>query len=97
MTSTMINMNANDNQVIKEMKSTIQYQQSVIKKREMLVKAINHNVKHLQDLHHNQKAELNKIKFENKTLVEHYKQMVDEKGQLQEEMGKMKNSEKELG
>lgn len=47
MQNSLLKLGSNDQKVIEDMKDTIQYQQSVILKREKLVQAINHNVKHL--------------------------------------------------
>lgn len=58
MNNTFLKMNTNDQKLINVMKETILYQHTIMKKREMLVHAITHNVKYLADLHRNNSIKL---------------------------------------
>ena len=55
-------MGANDNDLIWNLKQTIAYQDSVMKKRETLVKTIMNNVKYLSQVSGNNFKELNSTK-----------------------------------
>ena len=51
MDNTLISMASNDTNLIRQLKATVQYQQSVMVKREKLVFAITNNVMYLSELH----------------------------------------------
>lgn len=56
--NTFLQMANNDPDLIQNMKDTIEFQQSTLKKRDQLVKAITHNVQYLSKIHESNAAEL---------------------------------------
>ena len=69
MNSAFCNLANSDQELITLMKNTIEFQKTVMKKRESLVKAITHNVKYLADVHRKNNCSLRETKEHNEWLV----------------------------
>ena len=89
MQAATIHMEARDEKLIYDMRDTIKFQQSVIKKREKLVYAITHNVQHVANLHKKQAAELRDVKEENEKLKKAAQRLTLENKMLMEQVKRL--------
>jgi hypothetical protein len=74
------------------MKETIEYQQSIIQKREKLVYAITHNIKYLAQIHKQNQLELRLIKEKLESTTSWNERLQDQNEKLSKECEELKKS-----
>lgn len=86
----------NDPDLIQNMKDTIEFQQSVLKKRDRLVRAITHNVQYLSKIHESNAAELTLTKERLKAVNNWNEKLQAENEELSKKCESLDKSQAEL-